>query len=136
MRHLPNEVDTPHHRLYLCGHWSLVRSSQADSDPTENTALVPLKLLLSFASASLSFRPSCCRDGFLLNLSGQLVVHAHHRYFNGFIRTMANNAAYLQLPIMVRKPKMVWPGLVKEGRHLKSIAGDGKLYSHTTHGAW
>lgn len=40
---------------------------------------------------------------------------------------MANNAASLQLPIMVRKPKMVWPGLDKAGRHLKSIAGDGKL---------
>lgn len=39
---------------------------------------------------------------------------------------MANNAANLQLPIMLRKPKMVWPGLDKEGLHLKSIAGDGK----------
>ena len=39
---------------------------------------------------------------------------------------MADDAASLQLPIMVRKPKMVWPGLDKEGLHLKSIAGDGK----------
>ncbi|KAK5085277.1 hypothetical protein LTS08_003262 [Lithohypha guttulata] len=38
---------------------------------------------------------------------------------------MANDAASLQLPIMVRQPKMVWPGLDKEGLHLKSIAGDG-----------
>lgn len=43
---------------------------------------------------------------------------------------MANHAASLQLPIMVRKPRMVWPGLDKEGLHLKSIAGDGKLYLH------
>ena len=39
---------------------------------------------------------------------------------------MANDAASLQLPIMVRKPRMVWPGLDKEGLHHKSIAGDGK----------
>lgn len=45
--------------------------------------------------------------------------------FNGFITTMANDAANMQLPIMVRQPKMVWPGLDKEGLHLKSIAGDG-----------
>ncbi|KAK5955840.1 hypothetical protein OHC33_003481 [Knufia fluminis] len=37
---------------------------------------------------------------------------------------MANHAASLQLPIMVRQPRMVWPGLNKEGLHHKSITGD------------
>lgn len=31
-----------------------------------------------------------------------------------------------QLPIMVRKPKMVWSGLVKMGLYQREIAGDGK----------
>lgn len=40
---------------------------------------------------------------------------------------MANDAVGMQLSIpMLRQPKMVWPGLDKEGLHLKSIAGDGE----------
>ena len=44
---------------------------------------------------------------------------------------MANHAVSEQLPIMVRKPKVVWPGLVKMGMYQKAIAGDGKYYSST-----
>lgn len=41
---------------------------------------------------------------------------------------MANHAARSQLlPIMVRKPKAVWPGLVQLGMSQKQIAGDGEL---------
>ena len=40
---------------------------------------------------------------------------------------MADHAAAEQfIPIVVRKPRMVWPGLDKEGLYHKSIAGDGK----------
>lgn len=46
---------------------------------------------------------------------------------------MANDAANVQLPIMLRKPKMVWPGLDKEGLHLKSIAGDGRCFMFSVH---
>ncbi len=41
---------------------------------------------------------------------------------------MANHAVSEQLPIMVRKPKVVWPGLVKMGMYQKAIAGDGKCF--------
>jgi len=40
---------------------------------------------------------------------------------------MANHAVPSQLPIMVRQPKVVWPGLVKMGMYQKQIAGDGEL---------
>ena len=39
---------------------------------------------------------------------------------------MADHAIHTQLPIMVRKPKIVWPGLVKMGLYQREIAGDGK----------
>ena len=39
---------------------------------------------------------------------------------------MADHAYSTQLPSMVRKPKAVWPGLVKMGMYQKQIAGDGK----------
>lgn len=42
---------------------------------------------------------------------------------------MANYAAGTQLPIMVRKPKVVWPGLDKMNMYQKQIAGDGKCNS-------
>ncbi|KAL6244089.1 hypothetical protein RBB50_008958 [Rhinocladiella similis] len=38
---------------------------------------------------------------------------------------MADHAFSTQLPSMVRKPKAVWPGLVKMGMYQKQIAGDG-----------
>ncbi|KAI1611123.1 hypothetical protein EDD37DRAFT_364655 [Exophiala viscosa] len=38
---------------------------------------------------------------------------------------MADHAYSTQLPSMVRKPKAVWPGLVKMGMYQKQIAGDG-----------
>ncbi|EXJ84448.1 hypothetical protein A1O3_05116 [Capronia epimyces CBS 606.96] len=38
---------------------------------------------------------------------------------------MADHALPTQLPSMVRKPKAVWPGLVKMGMYQKQIAGDG-----------
>ncbi|KAK5185867.1 hypothetical protein LTR44_001916 [Exophiala sp. CCFEE 6388] len=38
---------------------------------------------------------------------------------------MADHAFSTQLPSMVRKPKVVWPGLVKMGMYQKQIAGDG-----------
>lgn len=38
---------------------------------------------------------------------------------------MANHAVSSQLPIMVRKPKAVWPGLIKDGLYQYSVAGDG-----------
>ena len=39
---------------------------------------------------------------------------------------MANHAFHTDLPIMVRKPKAVWPGrLDKMGLYEKQIAGDG-----------
>lgn len=40
---------------------------------------------------------------------------------------MADHAFSTQLPSMVRKPKAVWPGLVKMGMYQKQIAGDGTL---------
>ncbi|KIW64316.1 hypothetical protein PV04_09259 [Phialophora macrospora] len=38
---------------------------------------------------------------------------------------MADHGSFTQLPSMVRKPKAVWPGLVKMGLHQRQIAGDG-----------
>ncbi|EXJ94523.1 hypothetical protein A1O1_02919 [Capronia coronata CBS 617.96] len=38
---------------------------------------------------------------------------------------MADHASPTQLPSMVRKPRAVWPGLVKMGMYQKQIAGDG-----------
>ena len=38
---------------------------------------------------------------------------------------MADHAFSPQLPIMVRKPKAVWPGLDRLGMFQKQIAGDG-----------
>lgn len=46
-------------------------------------------------------------------------------YVNGLSRNMADHAVHTQLPIMVRKPKVVWPGLAKMGMYQKEIAGDG-----------
>ena len=117
------EVIAPHHRLSV---WSDITGQELVGRFTSDREYCIVSLLLSLASTLLSFRSNYCRDGFLVNLLRQIVVHAHDHSFNGFIRTMANNAASLQLPIMVRKPKRVWPGLDKEGLHLKSIAGDGK----------
>ena len=41
---------------------------------------------------------------------------------------MADHAFPTQLPSMVRKPKAVWPGLVKMGMYQKQIAGDGECF--------
>ncbi|OCT44984.1 hypothetical protein CLCR_05911 [Cladophialophora carrionii] len=41
---------------------------------------------------------------------------------------MADHGSFTQLPSMVRKPKAVWPGLVKMGLHQRQIAGDDQLY--------
>ena len=42
---------------------------------------------------------------------------------------MADHAFPTQLPSMVRKPKAVWPGLVKMGMYQKQIAGDGECFA-------
>lgn len=51
---------------------------------------------------------------------------------------MADHAFDTQLPSMVRKPKAVWPGLVKMGMYQKQIAGDGKLAEQSIilHACW
>lgn len=51
---------------------------------------------------------------------------------NGSIAIMADHALPTQLPSMVRKPKAVWPGLVKMGMYQKQIAGDGMYCSAST----
>lgn len=89
-----------------------------------------LLCLLGVWYTSTSLAP-CSLTGYLLS---SIVTHLYLSFaswlflFNGVIRTMANHAATMQLPSMVRSPKMVWPGLDKEGLHLKSIAGDGEFY--------
>lgn len=53
-----------------------------------------------------------------------LIANAH---VNGLQEIMADNAVHAQLPIMVRRPRSVWPGLDRMDLHRKQIAGDGKF---------
>lgn len=45
---------------------------------------------------------------------------------------MANNAVYTQLPIMVKRPQAVWPGLDQMDLHRNVIAGDGNSAPSST----
>ena len=76
-------------------------------------------------------RLTCCSAVLVAGSTSPISSSAIAAHVNGFCATMANHAVSEQLPIMVRKPKVVWPGLVKMGMYQKAIAGDGKYYSST-----
>lgn len=67
------------------------------------------------------------QPAFLILASGHLNYSSllANDIVNGSFAIMANHAFEIQLPIMVRKPKAVWPGLERRGMYQKQIAGDG-----------
>ena len=76
--------------------------------------------------------PPCALFAGFSTLSMSLTSPSVHSAVNGSsTTTMANHAASLttELREMVRRPKSVWPGLLKHNLQQKLIPGDGKSSS-------
>jgi hypothetical protein len=122
-------------RAYQCASPLIWRARHDCWSPASCTRLIA-HLLVSFlhhqscSNSSVGLKLAfACRfcDSLLFQLSLCLCFMI---LSNGVHETMATNHAVhpQQLPIMVRRPRSIWPGLARIGMHQKQIAGDGEYH--------